>query len=194
MKHRKSAAPPLAVGTVAAAVLTITSFGTYAALTSQVDNPTPQEVSAGTLILTLADTGAGFGQTISNLAPGDTVNRYVELKNTGSLAGQALTLEIAPTGDSVLISDGPGDTTKALTLTVSSCPVAWDSGDFSCGGTVTVLQAASTLGQLTSPITLGSAGLGPDASQYLQIALSLPDQDEVTVNGVLPNPRFRMRQ
>jgi hypothetical protein len=193
MKHRKSVAAPLAVGSVAAAVLTITSFGTYAALTSQVSNELPQQVSTGTLILDLADTGAGFGQTISNLAPGDTVNRYVELTNSGTLEGQSLTVAITPSvdSDSVLMSDGPGDTTKALTLTVSSCPVAWDAGDFSCTGGATELQSASSLGALTSPISLGTGSVGPDASFYLKISLSLPDQDEVTVNGVPPTPTIQ---
>ncbi len=52
MKHRKSLAPPLAVGTVAAAILTITGFGTCAALTVEA-SVVPHEVSSGTLILGL---------------------------------------------------------------------------------------------------------------------------------------------
>jgi hypothetical protein len=187
MKHKKSVAPPIALATVASALLVVTGFGTYAALTAEVGNSAPQDVSSGTLILDLTDNGQGFGQNVTDLAPGDIVNRYVALTNTGTLDGDTLTLEINPTGAASLIDDGLlSVTTKAITVAISSCSVAWEPATGVCGGTTEVVQSATTLGDFDSAITLGSGTFAPLATKNLQIALSLPDQDETTVNGNLP--------
>lgn len=41
-----------------------------------------------------------------DLAPGDVVNRYVSLTNGDTLDAQALTLRVAATGSTELITDG----------------------------------------------------------------------------------------
>ncbi len=187
MKHRKSVAPPLAAATLASAMLIVTGFGTFAALTAEVANPDPQEVYSGTLILGLTDNGQGFTQNVTALAPGDVVNRYVVLTNTGTLDGDTLTLKVTPTGASSLIDDGLLTvTTKALTLAISSCSVAWIPATGVCGGTTQVLLSPLTLGDFDSTISLGSGTFAALASKNLQISISLPDQDETTLNGNLP--------
>ncbi len=187
MKHRESVAPPLAVATVASALLIVTSFGTYAALVTEVSNPAPNNVSAGTLVLDLADSGQGFTQNVSDLAPGDVVNRYVVLANSGTLAGNTLALEIASTGDASLIDDGTlSVTTKAVTLEISTCSVAWVPATGVCSGDTEVVQTALTLGEFDAAVSLGAGSFAPLATKNLQISLTLPDQDETTVNGNFP--------
>lgn len=90
-----------------------------ATLNATTANVTPEQVTTGTLKLSMDDTGAGFGQPIANLAPGDVVNRYVSLTNGGTLDAQALTLQVAATGASELVTDG--SSTKALRVSVAQC-------------------------------------------------------------------------
>lgn len=185
--RRKSVAPPFAVAVAASSVLVLTGFGAFGAVNAEVSSPNAQAVSAGTLVLALADNGQGFSQGVSDLAPGDTVNRYVALTNSGTLAGDTLTLEVSATGDGSLINNGgAGVTTEAITLLISSCSVAWDPTDGSCAGTTDVLNTAATLGDFTSTLSLGAGTFAPSATKNLQISLTLPDQDETTLNGVFP--------
>lgn len=188
MNTTKSAGFPMAVATGAASILLLTGFGSYGALEAEVNNPTAQEVSAGTLVLELTDNGEGFTNNLSELAPGDVVNRYVVLTNSGTLDGNTLTLEVSPTGDASLIDDGTaGVTTKAVTLAVTSCTGAWDADNGTCTGTTAVLRSAITLGEFNTPISLGAGTFAAAATKNLQISLTLPDQDETTVNGVFPD-------
>jgi hypothetical protein len=168
-------------GAVGVVGLSLTGAGVYAALTAQAKNVTAQAVSSGTLKLTMADNGTGFSQAISNLAPGDVVNRYITLSNTGTIAGKDLTLGVADATPTKLTTDA----TNGLKATVTSCSVAWVPATGVCGGTTAVLANAVPLATLVStPSTLVS---GAVASGYgLQVSLTLPDQAEVVVNGALP--------
>jgi hypothetical protein len=190
MKHRKSVAPPLAIATFASAVLIVTSFGTYAALTAEVSNEPAQSVATGTLSLKLTNEGLGFTQNVAGLAPGDTVNRYVTLENDGTLEGNTLTLAlavVAPSGSESLVTNAQAPaTSQAITLAISSCPGAWDTATGDCDGTPVVLRSASPLSDFSNPIDLGSGSFAPEAVKNLQVSLTLPDQSETTVNGIPP--------
>lgn len=178
----------------ATAATTLAANGMFASLNSVATNATPQSVSAGTLKLTLANQGSfgTFSDAISNLAIGDTVNRYVDLVNKGSLEAKDLTLAISSSADSTatLVSDGvSGGTNKALTVTVRSCAVAWSAnGTCSAAGGAKTEVASTALGSFGSAKTLSSVTLagGVDDTIHLQISVSLPDQSETVVNGVLP--------
>ncbi|OLR94063.1 TasA family protein [Actinokineospora bangkokensis] len=186
-QRRKSAWRPLAVAASGAAVLVAVGAGVWATLSAQAVNTTPEQVTSGTLKLTLANNGAGFGQSVSNLAPGDVVNRFVTLTNGGTLDGQALTMQVAATGSAALITDGTGSsTTKALRVAVDSCPTAWAPTTGTCSGTVTNLLAATPLSALSTAATLVSGSVTAGANEYLRVQLTLPDQNETTVNGTLP--------
>ena len=170
-----------AAGAVGALGLSLTGAGVYAALTAQATNTTAEAVTSGTLSLTMADTGTGFSQAISNLAPGDVVNRYVALANTGTIAAKDLTLAVSDTVDSKLTTDA----TNGLKVTVTGCSVAWVPATGTCAGTTTALATNAPLATLQStPVTLVS---GTVASAYsLQVSLTLPDQNETVINGALP--------
>lgn len=179
---------PFGVAVAAASIATATGFGVYAALNATANNPTPQSVGSGTLRLLLSNVGNGFSQNITGLAPGDVVNRYVTLNNGGTLDAQGLTMSVAATGSSTLITDGTSPATLALRVSVSSCTVAWDATTGACGGTVTNLVANASLSSLATPVTVLSSAtaLPVGANSHLRVAVTLPDQTETTTNGTAP--------
>lgn len=182
-----------ASGVIGLSLLAIASTGVLAGLNATTSS-VPQTVAAGTLRLTMsattgsAGTSAGFGQSISNLAPGDVVNRYVTLTNSGTLGSQGLTLTIASSGTPSLITDGTGlATNKALTVTVQSCSVAWTQATGLCGGVAGVPEiAATTLSSFATAKALATTSLVPNGGLNLRIQTALPDQSETTVDGNLP--------
>lgn len=178
----------IAAGTViAGSLLVITGTNILAGLNATAT--ATQNNSAGTLSLTTANNGVGFSQAIANLAPGDTVNRYVTLTNGGSLDAQQLGLSIAATGTSTLITDGVSpSTTKALTITVNSCTGGtWNPTTGVCSGTTNTEVATTTLGAMNSTKVFAiSSNIASLATANLQIQVKLPDQNETTANGVAP--------
>lgn len=185
--RRRSIWRPAAAAVASAAVLAVPGAGIWASLTAQATGVAA--VQSGSLKLTLADSGsAGFGQSVANTAPGDAVNRYVTLTNTGTLAGRTLTLQIAASGTPTLITDGTG--TRALRVSVAHCDQAW-SATGTCGtpaGPTTLLNNA-VLGSLATPTPFSgvtSAAVG--AVLNLKVSIVLPDQNEHAVNGVVAGP------
>lgn len=174
------------MGLIGASILAIVGSGTFAGLNATAS--ASHSASAGTLSLTSTNRGVGFSQTVSNLAPGDVVNRYVNLTNGGSLDAKSLSLKITSTGTSSLITNGVAPvTTKAITVAVNSCTGTWTAATGACSGTVqseiaaTPLSTFATAQDFSANPTLASlAGLN------LQIKVTLPDQDETTVDGTAP--------
>lgn len=178
----------IALAVIGLASLVTSGIGIYASLQATASNVTPQAIDSGTLKLKLTNSGAGFSQSVNNVAPGDTVNRYITLENSGTLNGKNLTLTTDSQGTSTLIGDGIApSTTKAFRLAVTSCSVAWNSSNGTCGGTTTELLAPITLSTAASAQTLVSGAMNSGDTLHLRIQLQLPDQNETTVNGVLPS-------
>lgn len=187
MNIQKSIAPPLTVAALALALLVTTGFSTYAALIAEVSNPSAQAVSAGTLNVDLSDNGNGFGVSVSNLVPGDVVNRHVTLTNDGTVEGATISLEVTASGEASLITNGVmAVTTRAITLEINACSVAWTPATGVCSGDTTLLQAATPLGSFSTAIALSADSFAPAATRNLQFSISLPDQSETSINGVLP--------
>lgn len=187
VKLKKSPWRAFAGAVIMVSVAAIAGQSVIASLNATAFNTTAQAVNSGTMKIELANSGNGFSQSIANLVPGDVVNRYVTLTNSGSIDGIGLTLQTAQTGTPSLISDGVSpSTTKALTLTVTSCPVAWDVATGACASP-TVELAATPIGSLTSATGLTSSTLASSAPRYLQMKITLPDQNETTVNGAVPS-------
>jgi hypothetical protein len=172
-----------AAGVVFAVIgLAITGAGVYAALNATAFNASSQTVSSGTVKLVYADNGAGFSTNITNMAPGDVVNRYVDLSNNGTLAARNLTLSAADATPSNLSTDA----TNGLHVTVTSCSTVWVPLTGTCTlGLTSVLLTNVPVSSLTSAAsTLVSGALG--AAYQLQFQITLPDQTETTQNGTLP--------
>jgi hypothetical protein len=188
-RTKRPAWRPLAGAVAGGALLVTAGFGVWASLSATAFNTTPESVGSGTLSLTLADNAAGFTSVVSNVAPGDVVNRYVDLTNGGTLDAQGLTVKVAATGSAALITDATTPaTTKGLRVSVSSCSTSWTTttGVCSSAGTVTSLLAATPLSALSAASSLISGALAHGAVTHLQVSMQLPDQVETTVNGAAP--------
>ncbi|HET7487888.1 MAG TPA: TasA family protein [Acidimicrobiales bacterium] len=166
----------------AAGVLALTGAGVYAGLNAVATGTA--DVTSGTLSLTVtADVGAGFGQTISNMAPGDTYNSFVKLTNGANLAAKDLTLAVTGSGSTLLTTDG----TKGLAVAVTQCSVAWTLATGACSGSTTALLASTPVATLSStPGSVVSGAIAASTVWHLKVSVSLPDQSETTTNGTPP--------
>jgi spore coat-associated protein N len=184
----------LIAGVFGIGVLSLTGAGVYAGLTATATGT--QTVTSGTLSLTLSPNAlsGGFGQTISNMAPGDQNNVYVKLNNGGTLAATGLTLGVTGTGGTLLTTDA----VKGLAVTITGCTVAWTvttgtPGSGLCtGGTTSTVLASTPVATLSgTPSALTPSALAVSQALFLQVNLMLPDQSENTLNGTPPTPTIQ---
>ncbi len=163
----------------------LTGFGTYATFNASAYNVSPQSVASGRLELRLNERGAGFTDSIHDMAPGDQINRFVQLTNNGGLNGKGIELMIESRGDAVLISNhqnGP----RALHVEIAECSQPWVVASATCEGTVSELLTTLELNQLSNWTALNVEQMAAGTRRHLKIRLLLPDQDETTVNGESP--------
>lgn len=184
-KPRRSRTRVILAASFVIGVLSLTGAGVYAGLNATATGT--QSVSSGTLSLTVAagSGSTGFGQTITNVAPGDVNNTYVDLTNgtSGNLAAQNLTLGVTGTGSTLLTTSA----TKGLAVAVNQCSVAWNATSGVCSGTTTALLTSTPVATLSSTAgTVVSGAIAAGTSWHLQVSLALPDQSETTVNGTPP--------
>jgi spore coat-associated protein N len=179
----------LAVG-VALGGLILTAGGVYAGLNAVATNTTPQAVTSGTLKLTMANNGVGFSQSVTDLAPADVVNRFVDLTNGGTLDAQSLTLAVADATPTKLTTDA----TNGLHVSVLACTsAAWVvnsvTNTATCadvGGATTVVSNAALATIASTPATLVAGAVAHGNVYHYEISLTLPNQNETTTNGTLP--------
>lgn len=188
-KHSPSRRPPYARRAIAAgfaaSVLLLTGAGVYAALTATATGTSA--VTSGTLLMTLSKDGTsgGLPETVTNMAPGDIYNVYVNVNNTGTLASAAgMTLGAAAVPVTALTNGSIAG--EGLTVTVNQCSVAWTAG--ACSGATTTILASTLLSAFTTPRPLSNVpSLVANTGQlaHLQFSLSLTGTEN-SINGVLP--------
>ena len=151
-------------------------LGTFATFTSSTS--ASESVSSGTVTVALGAAGTPSNRlTVSaaGIAPGDTIQRSVDLVNQGSLdlASVVLTTTAAPS--SLLDTD----VADGLQLTVDRCSVPWtESGTapaftYSCSGvSSTVVASRPVIGAALPMSNLSSTTAG--ATDYLRVTLALP--------------------
>lgn len=161
------------LATVAAAAASAGAFGTF---TSSANDS--HSVTAGTVVIGLGAHGAEtnrFDIAATKVAPGDTIERSIDLNNTGSIDLASVKLTTAASPSSALDTD----TTNGLQMQIDSCDQAWTEAGtspaftYTCGGTTSsvlakapVIQNAVTLNNLSS-LTAGD-------SDHLLLTLTLP--------------------
>lgn len=179
------------IAIVAAAALggtALISSSVFAALTASSNNTTGGSVTTGNLILTQASSGVsgitgGFTTAITAMAPGDVINRYVDLTSSGTLNSASMTLGASGSPSTALTTNG----TAGLQVTIKECSVEWTNTGTCSGVQTTDLASASVLSLVTpASLTLQSNSLLSGAVIHLQIGIALPAGSEVTVNGLLP--------
>jgi len=181
-----SATKGLVIVSAALGGLGLVSSSVYASLTATASNTTGGSINSGTLKLTEAPSTVvgitgGFVTAVTLLAPGDTVRRYIDLTNTGTLDAATVTLATAASVANALTTDG----TAGLQVVIKECAVAWTNAGVCTPGSTTVLASTSLLAMATAK-TLALSSVLSAAVNHLQFAVTLPAGSEVTVNGVLP--------
>ena len=174
-------AASFAVVGVASAVAGLGTFATFTSSTSASNT-----VATGTVVIALGATGAQTNRldiNAADVAAGDTIQRSVDLINSGSidLSGVTLTTTAAPS--SLLDTDA----TDGLQMVIDKCSVAWtESGPpytYVCGGvTSPVLATGPVIGatQALSNLTALTAG----NTDHLLITLTLPGTAGNTFQGL----------
>ena len=167
--------------------LALVATGVYAALNATAFNTSAHSVSTGTLKLTQAPSAvsgltAGFSSAITLMAPGDTVNRFVDLTNGGTLDANTTTLKVADGAATTLTTDG----TNGLQVTVKLCTVAYTTVTGACSGTETTALASTPANTLLTAQSLSGLSTTAGAVNRLKFVIALPAGSEVTTNGTLP--------
>jgi spore coat-associated protein N len=158
------------------AAAAIAGLGTFATFTSTTQ--ASQTTTSGTVVVALGSTGASTNRLTvgaSGLVAGDTVQRSVDLINTGNQDFSSIALTTTAPTSSLLDTD----TTNGLQLAIDRCSVAWtESGSgpytYACtgGSTSVVLASRAVVGAGLSLANLGATTAG--ATDHLRVTLTLP--------------------
>lgn len=163
----------------------ITGLGTYALFTSTT-SVTQTALASGSLTLVTPSAGATNRLTLgaTNLVPGDTMQRIVDLTNSGGAAMSAITLTTTASPSSLLDTD----TTNGLQLAIDKCSNAWtESGSspaftYTCSGTTTsVLATRPVIGSAIALTNLAS--ISGSATDRLRVTLTFPSVAGNTLQG-----------
>jgi spore coat-associated protein N len=159
-----------ALGTAAA----MAGLGTFATFTSSTS--ANQSVASGTVVIGLGSTGASTNRLSVNasaIAAGDTMQRSVDLVETGTVSLASVTLSTTATTSSALDTD----TTAGLQMVIDKCSVPWtEAGSspaftYTCTGTTsTVLASRAVVG---SALALSNLTLAA-GTDHLRVTLTLP--------------------
>jgi len=156
------------------ATASIAGLGTFATFTSSTS--ASHTVASGTVTIGLGATGASTNRLnvdATAIAPGDTIQRSVDLIDQGTLNLASVTLTTTATTSSVLDTDA----TNGLQMVIDKCSQAWtESGPpytYTCGGSTSsvltsrpVIQSGVSLNNL-SALTAG-------ATDHLRVTLTFP--------------------
>jgi spore coat-associated protein N len=161
----------IAVLGAAASIAGLATFATFTSTTSS-----SHTISSGTVTIALGATGASTNRLnigASAVAPGDTIQRSVDLSNSGSLDLASVTLTTSASPSSLLDTDA----TNGLQMVIDKCSQAWtESGPpytYTCGGsTSSVLASRAVIGGNLTLSNLGSTSAG--ATDHLRVTLTLP--------------------
>jgi hypothetical protein len=163
---------------VAAAAASAGAFGTF---TSTVDDS--HSVTAGTVVIALGTHGAANRLDVdaTDVAPGDTIERVVDLSNTGSLDLASVDLTTTATVSSRLDTDA----TNGLQMQIDNCDQAWTEAGtspaytYTCGGTSSSVLASQAV--IGSNLTLSNlTALTAGDTDHLLLTLTLPSSADNT--------------
>ena len=171
--QRRKLLVSLAVISAAASVAGLGTFATFTSSTSA-----SQSVSSGTVTIALGATGASTNRLTvgaSNIAPGDTIQRSVDLIDSGSIDLASITLTTNATTSSLLDTDA----TNGLQMVIDRCSNAWTEGGtapaytYTCSGaTSTVLASRAIVG--TNLALSNLSALTNGVTDHLRVTLTFP--------------------
>jgi predicted ribosomally synthesized peptide with SipW-like signal peptide len=159
---------------VLGATASIAGLGTFATFTSSTS--ASHTVSSGTVVIALGATGASTNRLnvdATAIAPGDTIQRSVDLIDQGTINLASVTLTTTATTSSVLDTDA----TNGLQMVIDKCSQAWtESGPpytYTCGGSTSSVLSSRAVVQ--TGVTLSNlSALTAGATDHLRVTLTFP--------------------
>lgn len=175
------------------AVLGVTAamagLGTFATFTSSTS--ASHTISSGTVSIALGATGASTNRLTvgaSNVVPGDTIQRAVDLINNGGASADNLSsilLTTTASPSSLLDTEA----TNGLQMVIEKCSVPWtETGTapaytYTCSGTTSTVLASRAVIGASMPLS-GMASLTTGSTDHLRVTLTLPTAAPNTMQGL----------
>jgi spore coat-associated protein N len=178
----------IASATILAAAASIASFGTYATFTSS--SAASNALDTGSVSIALGAVGPANRLTLgaNGLLPGDTMQRVIDLQNTG-IPGSDDLAAVSLTTSASLSSLLDTDATNGLQMAIDRCSVPWtESGTspaftYSCSGTTSSVLASQAVIGLNLPLS-NLSSLAAGITDHLRVTLTLPSSAPNTMQGL----------
>jgi predicted ribosomally synthesized peptide with SipW-like signal peptide len=181
----------LSLAAVAAAA-SIAGLATFATFTSSVSQS--QSITTGTVQIALGATGASTNRLnigATAVAPGDTIQRSVDLINQGSLNLASVALTTSATTSSLLDTDA----TNGLQMVIDKCSVPWTEGGtapaytYTCSGTTSSVVASTPV--IGTNMTMNNlSALTAGNTDHLRVTLTLPATAGNTFQGLTSTVQY----
>jgi spore coat-associated protein N len=194
MGERRTTAKKVLLSVAAlAAAAGLAGVGTYASFTDSAS--VDQQISTGTLSVDLGATGTAANRldiAATAVAPGDTMQRAVDVTSGGSIDLGSVSLTTAPTVGNSSILDT--DTTDGLQMAIDRCSVAWTEAGaapaytYTCGGVTSVVLASTPV--VGTNVALANMLLASGSANSLRVTLSLPTTADNTFQNVSSTIRY----
>src|SRR3984893_6967389 len=136
---------------VLGAAASVAGLGPFTSLTSSTS--ASQGTTSGPVPITLGAAGAQTNRLntpVSNVVPGDTIQRSVGLINNGTITSDTLSsIQLTTSATTTSLLDT--DVTNGLQMVVDKCSVAWTEGGsspaftYTCGGALTTIVASQSV-------------------------------------------------
>jgi spore coat-associated protein N len=162
----------------------LAGVGAFATFTSSAS--VDQSLSSGTVTIALGSTGTANNRLdigATGLVPGDTIQRAVNVSNTGNQDFASISLTTSASPSSLLDTDA----TDGLQMLIERCSVAWTEGGsapaytYTCSGTTsTVLSSRAIIG---SAMAFSNVLLTSGSTNNLRVTVSLPSTAGNTLQG-----------
>jgi predicted ribosomally synthesized peptide with SipW-like signal peptide len=174
------------------AMASVAGLATFATFTST--SSASNQITTGTVTVALGATGGVSNRlnvNATNIAPGDTMQRTVDLVNSSSMALASDTLTTTAPTSSVLDTD----TTNGLQLTIDRCSVPWtEAGSspaytYTCSGSTTSVLASRAIIGTNLALSNMTLTAGP-ATDHLRVTMTLPSTAGNSFQGVTSNITF----
>ncbi|WP_243060671.1 TasA family protein [Nocardioides sp. SR21] len=191
LASKSAAVKILASAALVGGAASVAGLGTFGAFTST--TTANQSVATGKVVLSTTSGPQDFGLAVSNMVPGDTIQRTVTLtRSSDTEAFGAIKLTSTSDTSNLLTTDA----TNGLQVKVEECPTAWvkaaNTNDLTCSGQVdTVVTQRAVLAGTGSDLAKVTSSLnGAGKTSNLKVTLTLPTDAGNAFQGLSTNLKF----
>lgn len=165
--------------------VSLAGVGAFASFTSTAS--VSQSITSGTVTIALGASGTANNRldvAATGVVPGDTIQRAVNVSNTGNQDFASISLTTTASTSSLLDTDA----TNGLQMVIERCSVAWtESGSapaytYTCSGTTsTVVSSRAIIG---AGVSFGNVLLTAGSTNNLRVTVTLPSTAGNTLQGL----------